>query len=63
MEKTFYRCDPDRNTECRKRMCYRSGKKWATCKATRNPEYAVRDDNGAPIVEFVVTRGEDNGTD
>ena len=63
MEKTLYRCDPDKNTECRKTSCYRRYKGWTRCKATSNPEYAVRDDNGAPIVEFVVTRGEDDGTD
>lgn len=64
MGKKFYRCDPDKNKPCKKTMCFylNSHKSFARCKATENPEYAVRNVDGTPIVEFE-TRGENNGTD
>ena len=46
-EKTLYRCDPDRNTECRKTMCFRHGGFCGmVCRATTKPEYAARDEAG-----------------
>lgn len=44
----LYRCDPDRNTACRKTMCFRRG---GRCRATRKPECAARDDDGNLIME------------
>jgi hypothetical protein len=45
-EKGRYYCDPEKNTECRKTMCFRKG---GPCKRTSNPEYAKKDENGNPI--------------
>jgi len=59
MEKVFYRCDPEKNTECRKYGCFIHR---GECKATSKAECSVKDEDGAPIVEFIVKRGEDNGT-
>ena len=58
MKKTLYRCDPDKNAACRKTGCERNGKSWTVCRATENPDYAVRDENGTPIVEYVARGGE-----
>ena len=58
-EKIFYRCDPEKNTECRKRGCFRRGGK---CRATSRTECAVRDADGKPVEEFRV-RDRRNGTD
>ncbi len=68
IQKTFYRCDPEKNTECKKRGCALirgRGKKAGSfrCEATDNPEYAALNEEGRPIVAFTVMRGEDNGTD
>ena len=57
--KIFYRCDPEKNRECRKRGCYTRG---GQCRATSKTECAVRDANGNPIEEFRV-RGNADGTD
>ena len=66
IQETFYRCDPEKNTECKKRGCALiKGRKKAgsfRCEATANPEYAVLNEEGRPIVAFTVMRGEDNGT-
>ena len=45
-EKARYYCDPEKNTECRKIMCFRKG---GPCKRTSNPEHAKKDENGNPI--------------
>lgn len=45
-EKARYLCDPEKNTECRKTMCFQKG---GPCKRTSNPEYAKKDENGNPI--------------
>ena len=66
IQKTYYQCDPEKNTECKKRGCAlvrRKGKKAGECSATDNPEYAVLNEEGRPIVAFVVMRGDDNGPD
>ena len=60
-EKIFYRCDPEKNTECRKRRCFRRTRN-GTCRATSKVECAVRDADGHPIEEFRV-RGKEHGTD
>ena len=64
---TYYKCDPEKNTECKKNGCNKgrgkSKKAFGWCKATSNPEYAVLNEEGRPIKAFVVMRGEDDGTD
>lgn len=62
-EKTWYKCDPDRNTECRKMMCFRRGGFGGTvCRRTSKPECAERDAEGNPIIAER-WRGKTNGTD
>ena len=47
----LYKCDPDKNTECKKRGCYQKGGK---CSRTKNPDMAVRDKKtGKPVIEYV----------
>ena len=51
--KLLYRCDPDKNTECRKGNCFINKKAFA-CKLTSNPDYAVKDEkSGKPIVAYI----------
>ena len=54
----LYRCDPEKNTECRKVSCCRSG---GPCEATKKADCAAMDGNGQPI-EYKV-RGKTDGTD
>ena len=66
MQETFYRCDPEKNTECKKNGCAlvkKRGKTAGECAATSNPDCAVLNEAGKPVVAFVVMRGDDNGTD
>ena len=66
MQTTFYRCDPGKNTECKKTGCAlvkKKGKCTGKCEATSNPKFAQLNEDGNPIVAFVVMRGEDNGAD
>ena len=66
MQRTYYKCDPEKNTECRKTGCAlikKRGKVPGDCAATSNPDFAVLNEEGKPIVAFVLMRGEDNGTD
>lgn len=66
IQRTFYRCDPEKNTACKKRGCalIRRGKRaGARCEATANPAFAVLNGEGRPVVAFVVMRGDDDGTD
>lgn len=46
----FYYCDPDRNTECKKRICHIREKPWARCELTRNQDFAKTDQNGIPLI-------------
>lgn len=46
MDKQWYICDPVKNEQCRKRMCYT---KCGSCEMTSRPEYAVADSDGHPI--------------
>lgn len=41
-----YVCDPRRNTECGKALCFERG---GPCGITDRPEYAVRDFFGQPV--------------
>ena len=68
IQKTYYRCDPEKNTKCKKTGCALTrgkGKKAGIyrCDATKDPECAMLNEEGRPIVAFVVMRGEDDGTD
>ena len=54
-EEIWYECDPDRNPECTKMMCYRKeiGKRFGfvgnPCRLTRKPEAARLDEHGEPV--------------
>ena len=64
--KTFYQCDPEKNTECKKRGCAlvkTRGRKAGKCKMTSDPDCAVLNEEGKPVVAYVVIRGEEDGTD
>ena len=45
-ERKWYICDPELNTECRKRSCFLYG---GTCDLTSKQECAVKDGNGEAI--------------
>ena len=50
MKYTLYECDPEKNTECRKRSClYKRNRKYG-CSETKNPAFAKLGENGEPIV-------------
>ena len=62
-EITLYRCDPEKNQECRRRMCYLRGGK---CEGTRKAECARLDSDGKPIILPGLRerwRGKADGTD
>lgn len=47
----LFKCDADKNTECRKRGCYQRG---GECRLTKYPEKAVKDEKtGAPIIGYL----------
>ena len=46
----LYKCDPEKNTKCKKKLCLLYTKGRYSCKSTKHPEYAVKDENGEPIV-------------
>ncbi len=65
-EITYYKCDPEKNKECKKRGCAlvtARGRRPGECEATSNPEFAVLNEEGRPVKAFVVMRGDDDGTD
>ena len=41
-KKLFYKCDPEKNTECKKTMCYING---GECYSTLNAQYAKADES------------------
>lgn len=47
IKKTWYYCNPEKKTKCRKMSCCDHG---GPCRRTSNPEYAKKDENGDPIV-------------
>jgi hypothetical protein len=49
----WYRCDPEKNTQCRKMICKGFRGKKNGCFRTKHPEYAQMDENGEPIVDSV----------
>ena len=52
-QKVFYRCDPEKNTECKKRLCSLTEHRAFGCRCTSNPDYAVRDSKGEPITAYI----------
>ena len=54
-EEICFECDPDRNPECTKEICYRKeiGKRFGfvgnPCRLTRKPEAARLDEHGEPV--------------
>ena len=46
----YFYCDPDRNTECKKRNCHILKKPWARCEITRNQEFARLTKDGIPMI-------------
>lgn len=46
----FYYCDPDKNTKCRKRNCFKGDNPWRNCKFTRHIECAQTDRDGIPLI-------------
>lgn len=50
MIKEWYLCDPSKNINCKKDMCYQNEKnKFEKCQATSNPDYAFKTFDGKPI--------------
>ena len=53
-KKTWYLCDPDKNTECRKTGCvHNAAAIMKSCERTSHPEYAKLDEEGKPIIHSV----------
>ena len=51
----LFKCDADKNTECRKRGCYKRGGK---CRMTKNPDLAVKNEKtGQPIIGYMRFEG------
>ena len=49
-DRTWYVCNPLRNTGCRKRGCaYNPKAQYKKCTKTSNPAFAVLDESGAPM--------------
>lgn len=46
----FYYCDPEKNTKCRKRNCFKGDNPWRNCKFTRHIESAQTDRDGIPMI-------------
>ena len=51
-EAVLYWCDPEKNTACRKNMCRHTLRliEGGSCEATFHPEFALRDENGQPMI-------------
>ena len=54
----YFYCDPDRNTECKKRSCHIRGKPWAQCKLTRHQEFARLNRDGFPMIYGLKFEGD-----
>ena len=51
-KRTYYLCDPKLNTECKKTTCIQNRAAiYPVCNCTSNPEYALKDENGDPIID------------
>ena len=51
-EKTWYLCNPTKNTDCRKRNCRRHGR--GRCVLTSDPESALEYPDGDPVRVSIV---------
>ena len=51
-EAVLYWCDPEKNTVCQKTMCRHTLRliEGGICEATFHPEFALRDENGQPMI-------------
>ena len=61
MKRVIYKCDPKKNTQCKRTSCkYRERSKLSVieydylCEGTSNPEYAVKGEDGKPIILYDV---------
>lgn len=53
MEKILYKCDPEKNTACRKTHCkFNPAVIGGECDSTSEEQYAVIDDKGNPIITY-----------
>lgn len=53
MEKILYKCDPKKNTACKKTHCkFNPAVIGGECDSTSEEQYAVLDDNGEPIIKY-----------
>lgn len=57
MNKVVYKCDCEKNLECSKTSCQ------IFCTGTLKEEYAVRDEEGKPILEAELIEHEDGTFD
>lgn len=57
MNKVFYKCDFEKNLECSKTECQ------IYCKATLEEEFAVRDEEGKPIILGELIEHKDGTTE
>lgn len=53
--KIIYRCDPNKNTKCKKTSCFIFA---GECQCTSDKKFAALDGYGKPIVDFIDTREE-----
>ena len=51
----LYKCDPEKNVPCKKRMCTI----WNKCECTKDPKYAELDEDGSPIVAYARIEGKE----
>ena len=50
----LYMCDPDKNKDCKKHMCFRREPcPKHPCRGTKNPDFAVKDKRGNPIIIYL----------
>lgn len=54
MPKILYVCNPHKNTECTKKMCYlnKNADRFHLCESTSKIEHALLDIDGDPVVDF-----------
>lgn len=57
----LYKCDPEKNAQCRKGMCYLNTRCKHPCRNTKHPEYAQVAENGKPIVAYVRLDADQDG--
>lgn len=48
----LYFCDPNKNTECKKKGCLYTVGEYKYCDATSRREFAQLDENGEPKIKY-----------